>query len=265
MKVATWNVNSLRIRQGHVLDWLAATGPDVLVLQETKVSDEQFPAQAFADVGYHTVYSGQKAYNGVAILSRTPMRDVVRNVSGLDDPQRRTLAATVSDGDSELRIFNVYVPNGSQVGSEKYAYKLDWLNRIAAHVGDELASHRHFMMLGDFNIAPADADVHDADLWFEKILCSTPEREALKKFISLGLVDTFRQFEQVEKSYSWWDYRAAGFRRGLGLRIDIILASAALSQTCSSCRIDKTPRGLERPSDHAPVIAEFGGVQAHAS
>ncbi|MBA2408724.1 MAG: exodeoxyribonuclease III [Gammaproteobacteria bacterium] len=264
MKVATWNVNSLRIRLAHVLDWLAANRPDVLALQETKVSDEQFPVQTFIDAGYHAIYSGQKAYNGVAILCRMPLRDVVRDVSGLDDPQRRTLAATVSEGDSELRILNVYVPNGSQVGSEKYAYKLDWLNRIVAHVGDELATHKHFVMLGDFNIAPADADVHDPDLWFEKILCSTLEREALKKFMALGLVDTFRQFEQVEKSYSWWDYRAAGFRRNQGLRIDIILASPALSQTCSSCHIDKSPRGLERPSDHAPVIAEFGGVQAHA-
>ncbi|MGH8501263.1 MAG: exodeoxyribonuclease III [Gammaproteobacteria bacterium] len=260
MKVATWNVNSLRIRLEHVLDWLAANQPHVLALQETKVSDEQFPAQAFADAGYHAVCCGQKAYNGVAMLSRDPLRDVVYDLPGLDDPQRRALAATVSDSQAELRILNVYVPNGSQVGSEKYAYKLDWLNKVAAHVGHELVSHPHFVMLGDFNIAPADADVHDPELWFEKILCSTPERDALKKFMAHGLVDTFRQFEQVEKSFSWWDYRAGGFRRNLGLRIDIILASPALARACVSCQIDKTPRGLERPSDHAPVVAEFGGV-----
>lgn len=260
MKVATWNVNSLRIRLGHVLDWLAAHQPHVLALQETKVSDDQFPVQAFIDAGYHAVYSGQKAYNGVAILSRTPLRDVACEVPGLDDPQRRILAATVSDTDMALRVLNVYVPNGSQVGSDKYAYKLGWLDKIAAYVRNELAGHPRFVMLGDFNIAPADADVHDPDLWFEKILCSTPEREALKKFTAHGLVDIFRQFEQVDKSYSWWDYRAAGFRRNLGLRIDIILASPALSLTCSSCHIDKTPRGLERPSDHAPVVAEFGGA-----
>jgi exodeoxyribonuclease III len=253
MKIATWNVNSLRVRLNHVLDWLAIAQPDVLALQETKLSDDQFPAEALRSAGYHAVCSGQKTYNGVAILSREPARDIARDVAGLDDSQRRILVATVND----VRVLNVYVPNGSEVGSAKYAYKLDWLDKITAFVGEELAHYPNFVMLGDFNVAPADADVHDPDLWFEKILCSMPERAAVNNLLALGLVDTFRLFEQAAASFSWWDYRAAGFRRNLGLRIDIILASRALAERCTACRIDKSPRALERPSDHAPVIAEF--------
>lgn len=253
MKIATWNVNSLRVRLTHVLDWLNANNPDVLALQETKLSDEQFPVEAFSAVGYHPIYSGQKTYNGVAILSRQPACDIASDIPGLEDPQRRILAATVAD----LRVLNVYVPNGSQVGSVKYAYKLDWLDAVAGYIREELLRYENFVMLGDFNVAPTDADVHDPELWLEKILCSTPEREAVNKLIALGLIDSFRQFEQAEKSFSWWDYRAAGFRRNLGLRIDIILASQTLAKTCTACRIDKVPRALERPSDHAPVIAEF--------
>jgi exodeoxyribonuclease-3 len=237
----------------HVLDWLAANSPDVLALQETKLSDEQFPSQAFEAAGYHALYSGQKSYNGVAILSRTPALDVARDIPDLDDVQRRILAATIDD----VRVLNVYVPNGSAVGSAKYAYKLDWLDKIAAHVARQLLSHEKFVMLGDFNVAPADADVHDPELWYERILCSTPERAAVNTLLSLGLIDIFRRFEQAEKSFSWWDYRAGGFRRNLGLRIDIILASPTLANTCVACTIDRGPRALERPSDHAPVVAEF--------
>jgi exodeoxyribonuclease III len=253
VKIATWNVNSLRVRLAHVLDWLDANHPDVLALQETKLSDEQFPVEAFMAAGYQAVYSGQKTYNGVAILSRQPTRNVIHNVPGLEDAQRRVLTATIAD----VRVLNVYVPNGAEVGSVKYAYKLGWLNKIAGYVREQLPRYEKFVMLGDFNVAPADIDVYDPKIWFEKILCSTPEREAIKRLRELGLVDLFRQFEQAEKSFSWWDYRAAAFRRNLGLRIDIILASPALAAVCSACRIDKTPRALERPSDHAPVVAEF--------
>lgn len=253
MKVATWNVNSLRVRLNHVLDWLNANQPDIVAMQETKVSDEHFPVDVFSGAGYYSAYSGQKAYNGVALLSRQPATDVVYDVPDLDDPQRRILAATIAG----LRVLDVYVPNGSEVGSTKYVYKLDWLATIARYVREQLVDHEKFVMLGDFNVAPSDADVHDPELWFEKILCSTPERDAIKELTELGLIDIFRQFEQAEKSFSWWDYRAAGFRRNLGLRIDIILASPALARTCTACRIDKGPRALERPSDHAPVVAEF--------
>lgn len=253
MKITTWNVNSLRVRLRHILDWLDAVRPDVLALQETKLSDDQFPTEIFKASGYHAVFAGQKAYNGVAILSRELATEVACDFCALDDPQRRILIATIAG----VRVLNVYVPNGSEVGSLKYAYKLGWFSKMAACVAEELARHANFVMLGDFNVAPSDLDVHDPELWFEKILCSTPEREAVKRLIALGLVDTFRLFEQAEKSFSWWDYRAAGFRRNLGLRIDIILASPSMAKICTACRIDKSPRALERPSDHAPVIAEF--------
>lgn len=253
MKIATWNVNSLRVRLSHVLDWLGIAQPDVLALQETKVSDDQFPVEIFKAAGYHAVFSGQKAYNGVAIFSRSLATDIGCDFCALDDPQRRVLIATI-DG---VRVLNVYVPNGSEVGSLKYAYKLDWLSKMAGCVAQELAQYPNFVMLGDFNVAPSDLDVHDPELWFEKILCSTPERAAVERLTALGLADTFRLFEQAEKSFSWWDYRAAGFGRNLGLRIDIILASANMATVCTGCHIDKAPRALERPSDHTPVMAEF--------
>ena len=251
MKIATWNVNSLRVRLPHVLDWLAREQPDVLALQETKAEDAKFPAAELAEAGYRTVYSGQKTYNGVAVLSRAEMLDPVTDIEGLDDPQRRILAVTL-DG---VRIVDLYVPNGSEVGSEKYAYKLDWLAKVRAWLGTELERHPRLVVLGDFNIAPEDRDVYDPEAWRDKILCSAPEREALGAWLDLGLRDTFRDFEQPERSFSWWDYRMNGFKRNLGLRIDHILASNALE--CRACRIDTAPRGLERPSDHAPVVAEF--------
>ncbi|QSA96101.1 exodeoxyribonuclease III [Methylococcus sp. EFPC2] len=253
MKIATWNVNSLRVRLPQALDWLASAQPDILALQETKTVDDDFPAEALSQAGYHVVFSGQKTYNGVAILSRAPAADVLTDVPGLDDPQRRILVATYGN----LRVIDLYVPNGSEVGSDKYAYKLDWLAKMRNFIAAELSRHEHVVVLGDFNIAPDDRDVYDPDAWREKILCSTPERDALKELLGLGLSDAFRLFEQSEASYSWWDYRAAGFRRNLGLRIDLILASPALRQACRRCWIDKEPRKLERPSDHAPVVAEF--------
>jgi exodeoxyribonuclease-3 len=253
VKIATWNVNSLKVRLPQVLDWLAASEPDILCLQETKLTDENFPRAEIEAAGYRVVYSGQKTYNGVATISRQPARDVITDVPGLDDPQRRILGATIGD----IRLLNLYVVNGQEVGSEKYAHKLAWLGRIAAHIQDELRSHEQFIVLGDFNIAPEDRDVYDPEAWHERILCSTPERKALGKITGPGLVDTFRLFAQKEQSYSWWDYRAAAFRRNMGLRIDLILATKALAAQCTACFIDKEPRRLERPSDHAPVVAEF--------
>jgi exodeoxyribonuclease-3 len=253
LKIATWNVNSLKVRLPQVLDWLAASQPDVLCLQETKLSDENFPVADIRAAGYQVVHSGQKTYNGVAIISRQAASDVLTDIPGLDDPQRRILGATFGD----VRVLNLYVVNGQEVGSDKYAYKLHWLDRVADYVSGQLGRHPQLVVLGDFNIAPEDRDVHDPEAWRERILCSTPERTALIKLLEQGLSDVFRQFEQEEKSFTWWDYRAAAFRRNLGLRIDLILASEALARTCIACRIDKEPRRLERPSDHAPVIAEF--------
>lgn len=253
MKIATWNVNSLRVRLPQVLDWLAQRRPDVLGLQETKVPDEQFPVEEMAAQGYHAVFAGQKAYNGVALLSRQQAVEVVTDIPRLDDPQRRLLAATIGG----VRLINLYVVNGSAVGSDKYAYKLQWLTHVSAYIEQQLTAFSQLGVMGDFNIAPEDRDVYDPELWYEQILCSAPERAALKRLLNLGLNDTFRLFEQEPGAFSWWDYRAGAFRRNQGLRIDLILASRALSMQCQSCEIDKTPRYLPRPSDHAPVIATF--------
>ncbi len=254
MKIATWNVNSLRVRLPHVLEWLAREQPDVLALQETKTENTKFPAAELAEAGYRAVYSGQKTYNGVAVLSRSEAAEPATDIEGLDDPQRRILAVTVGG----VRIVDLYVPNGSEVGSDKYAYKLDWLARVRTWLRGELERHPRLVVLGDFNIAPDDRDVHDPEAWRDKILCSVPERDAFRALLDLGLSDTFRAFEQPEQSFTWWDYRMNGFRRNLGLRIDHILASSAMG--CLACHIDKAPRALERPSDHAPVVAEFRRV-----
>ncbi len=253
LKISTWNVNSLRVRLEQVCDWLARERPDVLALQETKLRDEDFPVDAFAALGYRAAFSGQPTYNGVALLARAEPEDVATEIDGFEDPQRRVLAATFG----KVRVINLYVPNGQSVGSDKYQYKLDWLDALHEHLGDVLQRHAHCVILGDFNIAPEDRDVHDPAAWEGKVLCSEAERAALRRLMELGLSDTFRLFDQAEKTFSWWDYRAAGFRRNLGLRIDLILATEALSRHCAACRIDKEPRGLERPSDHAPVVAEF--------
>jgi exodeoxyribonuclease-3 len=253
MKIATWNVNSLKVRLPHVLDWLDASQADILCLQETKTTDENFPVDEIEAAGYQVVFSGQKTYNGVAILSKQQAGDIITDVAGLDDPQRRILGATIAG----IRILNLYVVNGQEVGSEKYAHKLYWLDKLTAHIGEQLQQHEHLVVLGDFNIAPEDRDVYDPEAWHERILCSTPERQALQKILELGLTDTFRLFEQEAENYSWWDYRAAGFRRNRGLRIDLVLASTTLADCCRACIIDKEPRRLERPSDHTPVMAEF--------
>jgi exodeoxyribonuclease-3 len=243
----------MNVRQAHVLEWLQNHGPDVLVLQEIKQVTEKFPGDELSAIGYHSLVSGQKTYNGVAALSKTVAEDPVTDFPDLDDPQRRILASTVNG----VRVVNLYIPNGSEVGSEKYEYKLTWLASLRRFLADELQRHENLVVLGDFNIAPADEDVHDPEGWGEAILCSPPERQALRDLLDLGLTDVFRKFEQPEKSFSWWDYRAAGFRRNAGLRIDLILTSAAMTASCTASYIDKEPRAWERPSDHAPVVAEF--------
>lgn len=253
MKIATWNVNSLKVRLPHVLQWLAAAQPDVLAIQETKTVDENFPLAEIEAAGYKATFSGQKAYNGVAILSKSDATEIVTDIPGLDDPQRRILAATING----VRVVNLYVVNGSEVGSEKYAYKLDWLAKVTAWLQAQARQYPQLVVLGDFNIAPEDQDVHDPLAWAGQILCSEPERTALQGIQSIGLSDVFRQFKQPEKAFSWWDYRAAGFRRNLGLRIDLILASKPLADTCANCVIDREPRTWEKPSDHTPVVAEF--------
>jgi len=253
MKIASWNVNSLNVRMPHLTTWLGSAAPDIVALQETKLEDAKFPADAIASLGYRAVFSGQKTYNGVAILSRSEPRDVVSEVPGLDDPQRRVLAATV-DG---VRVVNLYVVNGQAVGSEKFSYKLNWLEKVRDFLSAEMQRHPHMVVLGDFNIAPQDRDVHDPAAWHEQILCSTPERAALKSVLDLGLHDSFRLFENAEGHYSWWDYRQGGFRRNLGLRIDLILASDALRSRCRAASIDRIPRTWERPSDHTPVLLEL--------
>ena len=253
MKIATWNVNSLKVRLEHVLDWLGAEQPDVLALQETKLTDDNFPADDFEAAGYHVRFTGQKTYNGVALISRSRPKDVVMDVAGLDDPDRRIISATYGD----TRVLNLYVVNGQEVGSDKYLHKLHWLDKVTEHVAREIAVHPRYVVLGDFNIAPDDRDVWDPLEWHGKILCSTPERNALRGLVSLGLTDTFRQHDDRDKQFSWWDYRGGGFARGLGLRIDLILASDALRERCTRCWIDDGPRQRDRPSDHTPVVAEF--------
>ncbi len=252
-KIATWNVNSLKVRLNHVLDWLEKEKPDVLALQETKTQDHNFPQDAIREAGYEVAFAGQKTFNGVATLSKKPLQDITTDLPDFDDHQRRVLGGRIDD----LFILNLYVPNGSEIGSEKYAYKLAWLDALHEYAKTLLQQEKHLILLGDFNIAPEDRDVHDPEKWEGKVLVSEPERTALKRIINEGLIDVFRLFEQEEKSFSWWDYRMLGFRRNHGLRIDLILASKALSKQCVGCHIDKEPRRLEKPSDHAPVVAEF--------
>ena len=252
-KIATWNVNSLRVRLNHVITWLKAEAPDVLALQETKVVDEEFPAEMFEDIGYRAVFSGQKTYNGVAIISKESAGNILIEFPSLPDPQRRILYARFKS----LSVLNLYVPNGSEVGSDKYVYKLEWLTHLESFVESCLKEKQDLIILGDFNIAPADDDVHDPEEWRGKVLVSDAERKHFFSMIDLGLVDCYRLFDREGKEFSWWDYRAASYRRNRGLRIDHILASHEIARQCRSCHIDKGPRKLEKPSDHTPVVAEF--------
>lgn len=252
-RIATWNVNSIRVRLQHVLQWLEQQKPDVLALQETKITDENFPSDEFTARDYHVVFSGQKTFNGVAIVSRWKPENVITSLPGLDDDQKRVLCTDIKG----IKVLNLYVPNGSEVGSEKFAYKLYWFSHLHPFVAKLAAKSGKMIILGDFNIAPEDRDVHDPDAWEGNVLVSEPERMEFRKLLAAGFTDIFRSFEQAENSFSWWDYRAAAFRRNRGLRIDHILASKVLADKCTGCRIDKGPRKLERPSDHAPVSADF--------
>ena len=253
MKLATWNVNSLSVRLPQLLDWLAANPVDAIVLQETKLTDDKFPQAEIAAAGYRASWFGQKTYNGVALLSRHPASDVVRNIPGLDDGQARVIAGTI-DG---IRVIGAYFPNGQAPGTDKFAYKMRWLDALRSWVRTEVAAHDRLVLMGDFNIAPDDRDVFDPVAWAGQIHCTDEERAHFQALVELGLCDAFRQFEQPPRSWSWWDYRNLAFRKNQGLRIDIILASPALQPRLRSCVIDKPTRRNERPSDHAPVIVDI--------
>ena len=253
MKLATWNVNSLGVRLPQVLDWLALHQPEALCLQETKLTDDKFPHAELAAVGYASQWFGQKTYNGVALLTRTPAIDVVKNIPGLNDPQARVIAGTVQG----VRVIGAYVPNGQSVDSDKFVYKLSWLDALRTWVAHEAAAHPRLVLVGDFNIAPEDRDVYDPVAWAGQVLCTPQERAHFQGLLDTGLHDAFRRFEQPPKSWSWWDYRMLAFRKNQGLRIDHILVSDALRAEVVSCVIDKLPRKNERPSDHAPVLVEL--------
>jgi exodeoxyribonuclease-3 len=234
-----------------VLDWLRTHQPDALCLQELKLEDARFPLSAFDDIGYHAVFDGQKTYNGVAIVSRARPEDVSKGMPGFADEQKRVIAATLQG----VRVVCVYIPNGQSIDSDKYQYKLKWLDALAGYVQSQISEYGDLALLGDYNIAPEDRDVHDPKAWEGQVLCSEPERAALRRLVDLGLKDSFRLFSQPEKSFSWWDYRMNGFRRNFGLRIDHILLTAAVAARCEAANIDIEPRKWERPSDHAPVVA----------
>jgi exodeoxyribonuclease-3 len=254
LKIASWNVNSLNVRMPHLSQWLREAQPDIVALQETKLDDERFPDSELAALGYRSVFCGQKTYNGVALLSRLPFSsECITAIPNFDDPQKRVLAATVG----EMRIVDLYVVNGESVGSAKFEYKLRWLAAVRDWLREELIAHPNLIVLGDFNIAPDDRDVHDPKRWREKILCSTPEREAYRALLDLGLHDSFRLFNEDGGNFSWWDYRLAAFQRGWGLRIDLVLISEALKARATAAGIDTTPRTWDRPSDHTPVWVQI--------
>lgn len=256
MRIATWNVNSITVRLPRLVSWLNDARPDVLCLQETKIDDARFPRAEVEATGYRVHFAGQRTYNGVALLVRDSLPDLTDRVDalpGFDDPQKRVLGGTIG----ALRVIGFYVPNGQSIDSDKYQYKLRWCAAATAFLKSELARHPELAVAGDFNIAPEDRDVHDPAAWAGQVLCSDPERAAFRGLIDLGMSDSFRLFPQADRSFTWWDYRMQGFRRKLGLRIDHILLSAPLVATCTGCRIEVALRALERPSDHAPVIADL--------
>ncbi|MBA3660096.1 MAG: exodeoxyribonuclease III [Gammaproteobacteria bacterium] len=253
MKIATWNINSLRVRLPHVISWLQQVRPDILALQETKITNDCFPFDELKVLGYEVIASGQRTYNGVAILSRLPISQCVVDLPDITDPQRRVLCATIGD----LRILNLYIPNGEGITSPKYEYKLKWLRSLDTFLKTELADHPKMVVLGDFNIAPEEIDVYNPKRWQGKVLFSPPERESFRRLLDAGFADCFRTLYPEERKFSWWDYRLQAFPRGWGLRIDHILASNSLIKQCIKCEIDQAPRAWERPSDHAPVLAEF--------
>ena len=253
MRLATWNVNSLAVRLPQVLAWLEANPVDALVLQETKLADDKFPRAEIEAAGYRAQWHGQKTYNGVALLSRAEASPAVKNIPGLDDPQARVIAASLGT----VRVIGAYFPNGQEPGSDKFAYKMRWLDALRAWLAAELSAHPRLVLMGDFNIAPEDRDVFDPELLRGTIHCTDEERAHFRALLGLGMHDAFRLFEQPPKSWSWWDYRNLAFRRNQGLRIDHVLVSDALRPRVSACTIDRAPRKNERPSDHAPVLVEL--------
>ena len=255
MQLATWNVNSLKVRLPQVLAWLEINPVDALCLQELKLDHDKFPLEAFTDIGYHAGWAGQKTYNGVAVISREPGQDIIRNIPGFEDPQQRVLATTLPFGSASIRVISAYCPNGQSLDSDKYVYKLAWYKAFEQWLTQEMQRYPNIAVLGDYNIAPKDEDVHNPEKWVGQVLVSAPERAALESLLALGLTDAFRMFEQPEKSFSWWDYRMNGFKRNAGMRIDHVLLSAALVEQCTACIIDKAPRANEQPSDHTPVVA----------
>lgn len=255
MKLATWNINSLNVRLPHVLNWLADNPMDALCLQELKQTDDRFPIDAFREAGYEAHWAGQKTYNGVAIITPVAGQDEQRNIPGFDDPQQRVIAVTLPSPVGEIRVICVYCPNGQSIDSDKYLYKLNWYKALHGWLEKELKRYPLLAVLGDYNVAPRDEDVHDPELWKGQVLVSDPERAAFQGLLDLGLVDSFLQFEHDEKPFTWWDYRRMAFRRNAGLRIDHILLSRELMKWCTACVIDREPRGQTQPSDHTPVIA----------
>jgi len=253
MKIASWNVNGIRARTEHVVNWLKTTQPDVLAIQESKVVDDLFPYDEYLKLGYYPLVYGQKAYNGVALLSKKEPINPSTGISGYKDPQTRVVSAIYES----ITVMDIYVPNGQSVGSDKFVYKLEWLDHLTGYIEKSLKENENLIVLGDFNIAPEDRDVYDPEAWKDKVLCSKQERGALEKLVDLGLVDSFRLFKQQDASYSWWDYRAAAYRRKMGLRIDLILLSTPVAERCTSSTIDESPRGWEKPSDHTPVVVEI--------
>lgn len=265
MKIASWNVNSLRVRVEQVSDWLTANSPDLLCLQELKMTDGEFPLEHFESMGYHCAFTGQKTYNGVAIISSQPLSNVVTDMPGLDDPMRRYIAADVTlpadqannSDEQTLRIVNVYCPNGQALDSDKFVYKREWFAKLREAMRADLSLHKNTVLVGDFNITPGDIDCHDPKRWAGKIHCSDIERLMLQKLMNEGLYDTYRRFHTEGEKFSWWDYRGAGYRANEGLRIDLILSSATMLDRAQDCLIDEAPRKLERPSDHTPVVATY--------
>ena len=250
MQIATWNVNSLKVRLDQVLDWLKSSNCDVLALQELKLDNDNFPVTRFSDAGYHVVFNGQKTYNGVAIISKYSISEVINDIPNYIDPQKRVISGVINN----IRIMCAYVVNGESIGSEKYNYKLTWLNEFHNYVAASLVTHLKLIVLGDFNIAPEDIDLYDPIAWQGQVLCSEPERLAWKRLLELGLYDSFRLFNQDPRQYSWWDYRNFAFRRKIGLRIDHLLISEEVKKIATNCEIDTIPRKNERPSDHTPVV-----------
>lgn len=261
MKITTWNVNSLGARLQHVLDWVAINPVDVLCLQELKLPDDKFPLDVLRGIGYeHCAVFGQKTYNGVAIMSRTPVRDIAKNISGYEDPNSRVIAATLDTREGPLRLVNGYFVNGQSPGTEKFEYKMSWLRGLRDYLRNEIEQHPRLVVVGDFNIAPEDRDSYDPVGLAETIHHTTQERDQFKQLLALGLVDSFRLFDQPEKSYSWWDYRMLGYQKNRGLRIDHILVSEPLRASVKACAIDRVPRKWKQPSDHAPVTVELSST-----